>query len=209
MELLELCLSAILLGFRGSVYQQTFGTAMGSPVSVTVVNLVMEDVEERALAASYVHPRFWKWYVDDTCTAFPANSLQRFLDHLNSAEPSICFTLEVDSEGKRPFLNILLQHDLDGSISMTVYRKPMHTDRYLNFATHHPLAHKIVRTLHSRAEAVNSSVLGKDEETRHLRQALASSSYPKGVVQCHSVLVNTRAVTHRVLQSLCPMYVVC
>ena len=59
-ELLEFCLSAMLLGFRGSVYQQTFGTAMGSPVSVTVVNLVMEDVVERALAASYVHPQFWK-----------------------------------------------------------------------------------------------------------------------------------------------------
>lgn len=43
----------------------------------------------------------------------------------------------------------------------------MHTDRYLDFATHHPLDHKImvVRTLHSRAEAINSSLLGKDEET--------------------------------------------
>ena len=29
---------------------------------------------------------------------------------------------------------------------------------------------------------------------RHLRQALASNSYPKGVEQCHSVSVNTRAV---------------
>ena len=30
MELLEFCLSATFLGFQGSVYRQTFGTAMGS-----------------------------------------------------------------------------------------------------------------------------------------------------------------------------------
>ena len=58
MELLEFCLTATFLGFRGSVYQQTFGTVMGSPVSVTIANLVMEDVEERALATTDVHPQF-------------------------------------------------------------------------------------------------------------------------------------------------------
>ena len=38
MKLLEFCLSATFLGFCGSVYQQSFGTAMQSPVSVTVAN---------------------------------------------------------------------------------------------------------------------------------------------------------------------------
>ena len=56
MELREFCLSATFLGYRGMVYRQTFGTAMGSPVSVTVANLVMEDVEQRALATTDVHP---------------------------------------------------------------------------------------------------------------------------------------------------------
>ena len=36
--------------FKSEKYQQVFGTVMGSPVSVTVANLVIEDVEERALA---------------------------------------------------------------------------------------------------------------------------------------------------------------
>ena len=35
-SLLELCLNATFLVFRGSFCRQTFGTAMGSPVSVTV-----------------------------------------------------------------------------------------------------------------------------------------------------------------------------
>ena len=69
---------------------------MGSPVSVTIANLVMEDVEERALATADVQPWFWKRYVDDTCTALPASRVQEFLEHLNSVEPSIRFTVEVD-----------------------------------------------------------------------------------------------------------------
>jgi glucose uptake protein GlcU len=32
--------------FEGSYYQQVFGTAMGSPVSAVIVNLVMEDVNK-------------------------------------------------------------------------------------------------------------------------------------------------------------------
>lgn len=39
---LQLCLNAMFVCFREKYYRQTFGTAMGSPVSVTVANLVME-----------------------------------------------------------------------------------------------------------------------------------------------------------------------
>ena len=58
--LLTLCLDATFLSFRGKVYQQVHGTAMGFPVSVVVANLVMEDVEERALDSFHSPPRFWK-----------------------------------------------------------------------------------------------------------------------------------------------------
>ena len=56
---LTLCLNATFLQFRGKKYQQVHGTAMGSPVSVVVANLVMEDVEERALTTFHSFPHFW------------------------------------------------------------------------------------------------------------------------------------------------------
>ena len=178
------------------MFQQTFGTAMGSPVSVTIANLVMEDVEERALATVETTPRFWKCYVDDTCTALPSHCINEFLDHLNSVEPSIQFTVEVESNGRLPFLDVLLERDEDGSISTTVYRKPTHTDRYLDFSSHHPLAHKVavVKTLHGRAEAIGSSVVHKDNEVRHVRRALSMNGYPKLVVERYS---DTTRAAHR------------
>ena len=57
-SLLEFCLDAIYFLFRGKYYQQMFDTAMGSPVSVTVANMVMEHVEQRALSSFDYQPIF-------------------------------------------------------------------------------------------------------------------------------------------------------
>ena len=189
MRLLEFCLSATYMSFQGSMFQQTYGMAMGSLVSVTVAHLVMEDIEERALATTETPPRFWKRYVDDTCTALPSHKVNDFLHHLNKVEPSIQFTVEVKADGRLSFLDVLLEHEADGSIATTVYRKPTHTDKYLDFMSHYPLAHKlaVVRTLHTRAETISSTVLHKDEEIRHVRQALSSNDYPKAFMRNGSV----------------------
>ena len=53
-----------------------FGMVTGSPVSVTFANLVMEDVEERALATTGIVPKFWKRYVDDTCWHYQLASVK-------------------------------------------------------------------------------------------------------------------------------------
>ena len=96
-KLLVFCLSATYLAFQASVYQLTYGTAMGSPVSVTIANLVMEDVEERALATIDIPLCFWKWYVDDMCMALLAHRLQEVLSYLNGVKPSIQLTVETES----------------------------------------------------------------------------------------------------------------
>ena len=86
---------------KGKYYKQTYRTAMGSPVSVIVANLVMEEIEERAISENPKY--FWKRYVDDIITALPENSIQSFLEHLNSIESTINFTVEVESENESLF----------------------------------------------------------------------------------------------------------
>ena len=64
-KLLEFVLKNIFL-YEQEHYQQTFGCAMGSPVSATVANLVMEFVEEKAISSAAHPPRWWYRYADDS-----------------------------------------------------------------------------------------------------------------------------------------------
>ena len=50
MDLLNLCLTSTYFQYNGKHYKQLHGTAMGAPVSVVVTEIVMQHVEERALA---------------------------------------------------------------------------------------------------------------------------------------------------------------
>ena len=128
--------------------------------------------------------------MDDTCCALPEADLPRFLHHLNSIEPSIQFTCEREVEGVLPFLDIRLQRNSDGSVSTSVYRKPTHTDRYLDFCSHHPLQHKVsvVRTLVSRANRLCSSVASGSVELAHISKALMTNGYPTSFISRHSTL---------------------
>ena len=125
--LLEFCLNATYSTFRNSLYQQVHGTAMGSPVSVVVADLVMEDVESRALTTFPSPPRFWKRYEDDTCCALRTELVGDFHCYPISIESSIQFTLETESDGQLAFLYVLISHNSDRSMDTTVYRKPTHT----------------------------------------------------------------------------------
>ena len=46
---LNLCLTSTYFQYSGKHYKQLHGTAMGSPVSVVVAEIVMQNVEEKAL----------------------------------------------------------------------------------------------------------------------------------------------------------------
>ena len=51
-KLLEFILTTTYFKFRGNIYQQKFGAAMGSPVSAIVANLFMEFLEQSAIATA-------------------------------------------------------------------------------------------------------------------------------------------------------------
>ena len=77
-----------------------------------------------------------------------------------------------------PYLDTLVILQPDNSFSTKMYRKPTHTDLYLQWDSHHTIAAKYsgMNTLHHRARAVCSSpqLLKKEEE--HLQRVLIENS---------------------------------
>ena len=64
----------------------------------------------------------------DTCCIIKKGTMEGLLSHLNSVRPSIKFTVEVEKDGSLSFPDALLQRRDDGSLDVTVYRKPTHID---------------------------------------------------------------------------------
>ena len=180
--LLEFCLKNTYFSFQGQFYEQVEGAAMGSPVSPIVANLYMEYLEQKALSTAPNPPKFWGRYVDDTFVIHKEANKQSFLQHINSVDPANRFTVEDNKEdGSIPFLDTIVKPEVDGSLSITVYRKPTHTDQYLQWDSHHHLSAKfsVIQTLSHRASTVCSNPELLQKEKQHLRKALTKCNYPK------------------------------
>ena len=57
---------------------------------------------------------------------------------VNASDPKISFTIELENNGQIAFLDTLVSRR-NGVAVIDVYWKPTHTDRYLDFSSHHDL----------------------------------------------------------------------
>jgi len=141
LALFRYVLTSTYFCYDGQFYEQTDGVAMGSPLSPVIANFFMEDFEKKALEQATHKPVCWYRYVDDTFAIWPhgRERLTEFLDHLNGLHNNIKFTMEIEEEGHLPFLDVDIYKKTDGSLGHKVYRKPTHTNLYLNqLSRHHP-----------------------------------------------------------------------
>ena len=93
-----------------------------------------------------------------------------------------------------PFLDILITPREDGSLKTTVYRKPTHTDLYLQWDSYYTITSKygVVDTLHHRAKVICSSPELLQQEEKHLHQALTRCNYPEGALKRAKIISQTR-----------------
>ena len=87
---------------------------------------------------------------------------------------------DTQADGSLPFLDVLVTPQADGSLSTSVYRKPTHTNQYLQWDSHHPISAKYsaISTLFHRAKEVCSTKQHLKEEQDHIHQALTLCRYP-------------------------------
>ena len=64
-------------------------------------------------------------YVDDTFVLQQQARKEEFLQHINTVDPSIQFTVEEEKEdGSIPFQDTIIRPEADGTFTVGVYRKP-------------------------------------------------------------------------------------
>ena len=121
--------------------KQLQGAAMGSSVSSVIANIYMEHFESLAIPSSPTLIKWWFRYVDDVSSATRKDQVNKLQEHLNSIDPHIKFTIELPGTDGCLFLDTLTK-PTSNSIESTVYRKPTHRDRYLDYNSNHPISAK-------------------------------------------------------------------
>ncbi|CAH8290449.1 unnamed protein product, partial [Heterobilharzia americana] len=77
-------------------------------------------------------------------------------------------------------LDCRIKRRIDGGLDTTVYRKPTHSNRYLDFKSSHPVSVKagLVKCLNNRAEKLTSHCKDLNKELKHIKEALITNNYP-------------------------------
>ena len=147
---------------------------MGSPVSVVVAEIVMQNIKEQALATYTRTVPLWLRYVDKDVHK---DGIDDFHEHLNRQNADIQFTKEIEENGKIPFLDCLVTRD-NNKLKTTIYRKPTHTDRLLDQSSYNPTSHKAttIRTLTRRAQLVCDSPDSLQDETDFLNNVFSENN---------------------------------
>ena len=195
-KLLEFCLVNTYFLFDGQFFEQTEGAAMGSPVSPIVANICMEAFEDRAINTGLHPPKIWKRYVDDTFVIQQESQKEEFFQHINQVDTSIKFNIEeAGPDGSIPFLELLITPKADGTLTTKVYRKPTHTDQYLQWDSNHNLASKysVINTLTHRARTLCSTPESINQELEHLEKVCIGCKYPRWAIK--KIPQKTRTLT--------------
>ena len=139
----------------------------------------MEYFESLAISSSPTLIKWWFRYVDDVHSAIRKDQVNQLQEHCNSIGPHIKFTIELQGTDGLSFLDTLIKPTAN-SIESTVYRKPTHTDRYLDYNSIHPISAKlsVIHTLIHRAKHVCSTPEFLAKEMDNLHKVLKDNHYP-------------------------------
>ncbi|XP_055527465.1 uncharacterized protein LOC129720078 [Wyeomyia smithii] len=194
LEIVQFCMEASYFRYDSKFYFQIYGTAMGSPLSPVLADIVLEDIITRALAELPFDLPFLRKYVDDLFLAIPKNCIETVLEVFNRQEQRLQFTIEIEQDRKLPFLDMMVTRNENQSITTDWYCKPIASGRMLYFYSFHQYKHKI-NVANNFIHRVKSLTTHNTTNTSSIiHQQLKSNCYPATLV---SRLINEYHGKHR------------
>ena len=143
----------------------------------------MQAHESTAISTALHPPKVWERFVDDVYSIVKRTQLENFFHHINNLHQNIKFTMEEETNGKLAFLDTLLKRN-NGEISVLVYRKPTHTDKYLHYSSHHQTSCKesVVSSLFNRAYSIITNKDDLHKENAGIKQVLKENGYQESII---------------------------
>ena len=122
----------------------------------------------------------WLRYVDDIFSfcSLSDDQFNNFFHRLNSLCPSLKFQFEWEKDGELPFLDVLVKR-INGQFLFNVFRKPTHSNSYINFYSHHDdkVKFSVISSLFLRAYRICSPSF-IDNEIELIFNCFKSLGYP-------------------------------
>ena len=126
--------------------------AMSSLLGQIIRNAFICHIEE-ILENQNKMTAFYKRYVDDTLSKMSdVSSASEFLLTLDEFHDSFNFTMELENNGKLPFLRLLIVRN-SSRLDTKVYAKPTDTGLWLHYQSHVDVKykHSLLKTMLNRA----------------------------------------------------------
>jgi len=93
LKALKLILESTYFKFNNIIYKQKFGTPMYSPLSPIIAEIVLQDLEMKALKLLNIEIPFYHRYIDDITMAAPRPKINECLNAFNLLEKQQDFVL--------------------------------------------------------------------------------------------------------------------
>ena len=188
MSLLEISIETYFKMIDGKIYLQRDGLPIGKSISKPLAGIYMHWFEENHVFKEENESKlvYWKREMDDIFFIWRGSKdeLEVFVWHLNGVEFKIKFTLNHEKDNFIPFLDVGITKKANRLIT-NVYRKPTHTQQYINWNSNHPknLLLGVMKGLIHRAHILCDEKEDLMEELCLLRDVFISNGYPVKLVK--------------------------
>ena len=89
--------------------------------------LLCRKLKRKSLITPCKYILCWRRNVDDIFAVIPKDGKEILLNHINSINENIWFTIENEVNQEIPFLDMKIMRQFDGSTKFTIHRKNRYT----------------------------------------------------------------------------------